>query len=317
MKPFSAGALAAAIVLSLGTSENAPAASVPPPTVKIGATSQQVAPKQGARRRDDLGRRHAPGSADAGPPACRSEARSAQALDAEAPAAANAARRLAAAPAHGAARARHVVVRGFEGSDCIYAPGTSPICYDVVSPRGRPRPAAPPPPPPRTIATSLAAELDLGVGRIGASPAPGVNGLTGDPAWFWLAPAPSSQQLSVSLVGQHVVVVATPDHVTWRFGDGTVRTAGAGVAYRAGQAPAAAVRHAYETRCLPGDRRRLHLLSAGCRDKGYEVEATIHWRVQYTASGRVRESGSLSPRSTTATLTYPVSEARAFLGVHP
>lgn len=317
MKPFSAGALAAAIVLSLGASENAPAASVPPPRVKIGATSQQVAPNKA--------RVGATISVAVTRPAAPTPARP---LAAPKPAPPKSS--TPTPPPLPTLRADSPLLRrteplgpgtswyeGFEGSDCIYAPGTSPICYDVVSPRGRPRPAAPPPPPPRTIATSLAAELDLGVGRIAASPAPGVNGLTGDPAWFWLAPAPSSQQLSVSLVGQHVVVVATPDHVTWRFGDGTVRTAGAGVAYREGPAPAAAVRHAYETRCLPGDRRRLQLLSAGCRDTGYEVEATIHWRVQYTASGRVRESGSVSPRSTTATLTYPVSEARAFLGVHP
>lgn len=326
MKHTAAPALVAALTLTLASSGEA-RPKPPPPKVKIGATSQQISPAT-ARVRAKVTvsvTKPAPPArpaVPARPPAPKPASAKA------APAKRAPAKPRPTPPALPTLRSDSPLLarkqplgrgttwyKGPGGSDCIYIPEATPLCYLRVAP-----PAPPPrrpPPPPRTIATTLAEQLDLTAGRIAASPPPAAAGLTGEASWFWLAPPPSSRQLSVTLSGQRVLVVAAPDSVSWRFGDGVTISAGAGVAYRPGAAPAAAVRHRYETRCLAGDRGRQMRLPSGCRAHGYQVEATVHWRIHYTASGRVSASGSLPARLTTATLAYPVSEARAFLSERP
>jgi hypothetical protein len=58
--------------------------------------------------------------------------------------------------------------------------------------------------------------------------------------------------LSISLRGERVSVSAEPS-IEWRFGDGAALVGGAGRPYAPGPPPAGAIRHLYETRCLPGD----------------------------------------------------------------
>ena len=98
----------------------------------------------------------------------------------------------------------------------------------------------------------------------------------------------------------------------WRFGDDASLRAGAGVPYRPGEPPPGAVRHRYQTRCLPGDRGRSFVLPSCGRD-GYTVEAVVVWQISYRASGPVVRLGALPSRTTATSLIYPVSEARAFL----
>ena len=90
-------------------------------------------------------------------------------------------------------------------------------------------------------------------------------------------------------------------------------TGGAGVPYRAGAAPATAVRHVYQTRCLPGDQGHDPNVLSSCGPNGYTIEALVQWAISYTASGPVAGGGALPSRSTAASIAYPVSEARAFL----
>lgn len=205
-------------------------------------------------------------------------------------------------------------------SQCVAAQeGQVSPCYGVVPgpPEARqtpPRPgSAPPPVNPAAIAGTLSNRLVLVAGRITASPSAHTAGLTGAASWFWLEPSPSPQTLSVSLRGEHVTVSASAASVRWSFGDDSQRLAGPGVPYRPGTAPAGAVLHTYQARCLRGDKGHDPNVLPSCGPDGYRVEATMLWSISYTASGPVSGGGALPSRSTANSTVYPVGEARAFL----
>ena len=196
---------------------------------------------------------------------------------------------------------------GGPGITCVYAPSTSPLCYRISGPT----PTATPGVDPSAVASSIAARLNLAPGTIEASPAGA--GLTGAASWFWLDPAPTGQQATITLAGESVTVAATPT-IDWAFGDGaTLTDAGPGTQYMPGAAPTTAVTHLYQTRCLPGDQGNNASVLPSCRSDGYRVVATVTWHFNYRASGPITETGTLPARMTEAELRYPVSEARAFL----
>lgn len=174
-------------------------------------------------------------------------------------------------------------------------------------------PAAQPPVSPAALAAAAAGRISLSTGGIQASPSVKADGLTGAASWFWLSPAPVSRSVSVSARGERVTVSASVASVRWSFGDGASLLAGPGVPYRLGSAPAGAVRHVYQTRCLPGDQGHDPNVLSTCGPDGYTVEAVTQWTIGYTASGPVAGGGALPSRFTTTSIAYPVSEARAFL----
>ncbi len=196
------------------------------------------------------------------------------------------------------------------GHTCIYMANSVLPCYTVTAGGG----GAPGGPGlnPAAIAAAIAARLDLFPGRIQASPLASRGGLTGADSWFWLAPAPVREVLSLSLRGERVSVSAEPS-VEWRFGDGAAVSGGPGRPYGPGPPPADSIRHNYKTRCLPGDTGRNPYVLPSCSARGYALEALVHWAISFDASGPVAASGSLPSRTTSTGLAYPVSEARAFL----
>ncbi len=196
------------------------------------------------------------------------------------------------------------------GHACVFLGDGSPLCYTVTTAGGGT--AGGPRLNPAAIAAALAARLDLFAGRIQASPSASRGGLTGVHSWFWLAPAPRREGLSISLGGERVSVTAVPS-VEWRFGDGAALFGGPGRPYAPGPPPMDAIRHLYETRCLPGDLGRNPYVLSSCGMHGYSIAALVHWRITFEASGPIVASGSLPSRTTTTGRAYPVSEARAFL----
>ena len=180
------------------------------------------------------------------------------------------------------------------------------MCFLIVS-NGQPTIDA------AAIAASAADQMNLSVAPIEASPNASVQGLTGERSWFWLGRQPSPQRLTVTVGPEQVSVLATPSDVTWLFGDGANRLAGAGVPYQAGEPPADAVVHLYRTRCLPGDQGRDPYVLSRCASNGYQVVAQVTWTFSFTATGPLSTSGSLPARTTRSELSYPVSEARGFL----
>jgi len=194
------------------------------------------------------------------------------------------------------------------GHVCIYAPSSVLPCFTVTGLANGG--AAVAPLSPATIAAHVADRISLSPGELKASPTSA--GLTGAASWFWLDPAPSTQQLSVSLAGESVTVTATPQ-IRWQFGDGSSLDGGAGVAYQPGPVPPAAITHVYDTRCLPGDHGHDPYVLSSCGNNGYQLVATVRWQINYRANGPIAASGTLPSRTTTTSAAYPVSEARAFL----
>jgi len=196
------------------------------------------------------------------------------------------------------------------GHTCVYVADSSPLCYTVAVPGG----GTPgwPGVNPAAIAAAIAARLELFPGRIQTSPSASRGGLTGADSWFWLAPAPRREVLSISLGGERVSVSAEPS-IEWRFGDGAALHGGPGRPYVPGPPPADSIRHGYETRCLPGDTGRNPYVRPSCGARGYALGALVHWTISFEASGPIVASGSLPSRTTSTGLAYPVSEARAFL----
>jgi hypothetical protein len=195
---------------------------------------------------------------------------------------------------------------------CIYAPNGVAPCFHAGAPgTGGGPPTAPPNP--ATLAAQVARRLSLGPGRIEASPSRQVNGLTGAASWFWLSPSPATRSVSASLRGERVTVTAGARNVDWAFGDGSSVATGPGVPYRPGPAPPGAVRHVYQTRCLPGDVGHDPYVLSSCGADGYTVTATLSWGISFTATGPVTTSGNLPSQTTTTAWAYPVSEARGFL----
>lgn len=201
---------------------------------------------------------------------------------------------------------------GGEGQECLYLTEGINTCAgaeEAATPATPARPAVNP----EALAITVVSSLNLGVGKIAVSPSAQTAGLTGAASWFWLEPAPTDQSQSLSLHGEQVTVSAMPASVQWLFGDGLQLTGGAGVPYRAGAVPASAVRHVYETRCLPGDQGHDPNVLASCGPNGYQVQAAVNWTIAYRASGPITTSGTLPARATDTTISYPVSEVRAFL----
>lgn len=196
--------------------------------------------------------------------------------------------------------------RGSAGEECAYVPDASPVCYVVVAPAVTAADVA-------ADAAQAESELDLTIAPIDANPAATVDGLTGAASWFWLTTAPTARHQSVTLNDESVTVTATPGQITWGFGDGSTLSGGAGVPYRDGAVSAGAVTHVYQTRCLPGDQGHDPEVLASCGPDGYTVSAAVAWTISYVATGPLDETGQLTARTTTSTLTYPVSEVRDFL----
>jgi hypothetical protein len=101
--------------------------------------------------------------------------------------------------------------------------------------------------------------------------------------------------------------------VRWSFGDGGSLVGGAGVPYRQGSVATGAIRHVYQTRCLPGDRGHDPNVLSSCGTNGYTVAASVVWAISYQATGPVSAGGALPARTTSTSIAYPVSESRAFL----
>lgn len=195
---------------------------------------------------------------------------------------------------------------------CLYfpeAPGTCPVETPAAEPpRGRRGRAAPIDP--AAIAASIAASMPLLPGEITANPT--TTGWTGVASWFWLEPAPRTVAAVAVLGAERIVVTAQP-YPMWSFGDGAQAGGSAGRPYQRGGDVQGAVRHRYETRCMPGDVGRNPHVSETCTGDGYTVGAAVEWSISFVATGPLEMSGALPSRTTTTSSTYPVNEVRAFL----
>lgn len=156
---------------------------------------------------------------------------------------------------------------------------------------------------PQTLAQQAAAVLELPAPEPRMSPA-------GDqvvqlPVWLWI-PADQWEPQRVSATAGPVTstVTATPTRVTWDMGNGDqVECDGPGTPYqrRYAQRPEA-------TDCRYTYRRS----SAGQPDEVYEVTATVHWELTWTATGAAG-GGDLGPVPMSTTRPVRVTQIQALV----
>ena len=155
-------------------------------------------------------------------------------------------------------------------------------CFTITG-TGNTRPAAPPLTP-ATIAAHVADRLPLSSGEIKTSPP--VRGLTGAASWFWLDPAPATEQLTVSLAGEAVTVTAVPE-VEWQFGDGSGIDGGAGCSVPVGPGPRRTRSRTSTTRAAcRATTAATRTCSRAAASNGYRLVATVSWRISYRPTGR-------------------------------
>lgn len=197
------------------------------------------------------------------------------------------------------------------GQRCAYSATSNGVCFNVAA--GAPGPQGAPRVDPRVLAQLAAQRLTLSPGQIVASPSSRTTGLTGAPSWFWLAPAPATESLTVSGGGERVTVTAVPSRVGWTFGDGGQVDGGPGRPYAKRAAGASSIQHVYRTRCLPGDQGHDPYVLSSCTADGYQVGAGVEWTIGFQAAGPIATAGALPPRTTSTGIAYPVDEVRSFL----
>ena len=197
------------------------------------------------------------------------------------------------------------------GQRCAYSATSNGVCFNVAA--GAPGPQGTPRVDPRVLAQLAAQRLTLAPGQIVASPSSRMAGLTGAPSWFWLAPAPTTESLTVSGGGERVTVTAVPSRVLWAFGDGGQVAGGPGHPYARRASRARSVQHVYRTRCLPGDQGHDPYVLSNCTADGYQVGAGVEWTIGFQAVGPIATAGGLPPRTTATGIAYPVDEVRGFL----
>ncbi len=171
--------------------------------------------------------------------------------------------------------------QGSPGESCIYIPNASPDCYAIVA-SGQARP-----PDLSSVAAALAAQLELGLAPIEASPPATHDGLAGAPSWFWLDNVPSEEQRSLTLDGETVIVTADPSQVNWSFGDRGGPSEGPNILDRAAGVPAYRAVQPPPTRraALPGDQGHDPYVLASCEGErlprerqGTDLDDHLHRR---------------------------------------
>lgn len=130
---------------------------------------------------------------------------------------------------------------------------------------------------PEVLARSAIEQMNLRPVDIGLAPPPGGLGFVGLPVHMWAADtggATWQAESSVSAGAVSVTARAQVQRVDWSMGDGTVVRCGRGTAFGPGRgaAPSPDCGHTY-TRT-----------SAGRPGAAYDVTATSHWRVEWTAT---------------------------------
>jgi hypothetical protein len=165
--------------------------------------------------------------------------------------------------------------------------------------------ATPPPPKtvlpsPETLAALAQSQLALAKPTLESNPAPGLPQLVGVPMWAWVPTGQFAPITATAMVpGESVTATATPDSVTWSWGDGTSTTcSGPGTPYSSGDGPTATsptCGHTYTRDSGIGD---------------FTVSATIIWTVNWAGAG---QTGAFNDLTTTATEAVHVEQSRALV----
>ena len=161
--------------------------------------------------------------------------------------------------------------------------------------------AAPAIPSPAVLGQQAVSQLTLTSPQIVASPATGADQLVGLPTWLWLGQAGWQATTATAAVpGESVTATATPNSVSWSFGDGATSICrGPGTPYTAAQSP---------DKPSPTCGHTYTHSSAGQPDSAFTVTATVSWSVTWTGGG---QNGTVPDLQNTASTALRVADLQS------
>jgi hypothetical protein len=139
---------------------------------------------------------------------------------------------------------------------------------------------------------------------VDSSPAPGKAQVVQLPTWAWMPKAQWAPiSATASVPGESVTATATPNRLSFSWGDGTSSTCqGPGTPYAAGSSDPAA--------SSPTCGHTYRVTSASAPDQQFPVTATLSWKITWAGGG---QSGTFPDLTTATTVHWPVEQVESVL----
>jgi hypothetical protein len=159
-------------------------------------------------------------------------------------------------------------------------------------------------PDPVVLAAQAESKLTLLKPQVDSSPAPGKAQVVQLPTWAWM---PKAQWAPISATatvpGESVTATATPDRLSFSWGDGTSSSCqGPGTPYVAGSSDAST--------SSPTCGHTYRITSASAPDQQFPVTATLSWKITWNGGG---QAGTFPDLATTTTVHWPVEQVESVL----
>ena len=159
-------------------------------------------------------------------------------------------------------------------------------------------------PDPVVLAAQAESKLTLVKPTVDSSPAPGKAQVVQLPTWAWMPKAQWAPiSATASVPGESVTATATPDQLSFSWGDGTSTTCqGPGTPYVAGTSNASA--------SSPTCGHTYRVTSASAADQQFPVAATLSWKIAWNGGG---QAGTFPDLATSTTVRWTVEQVESVL----
>jgi hypothetical protein len=159
-------------------------------------------------------------------------------------------------------------------------------------------------PDPAVLAAQAESKLTLVKPLVDSSPAPGKAQVVQLPTWAWMPKAQwAPVSATASVPGESVTATASPDRLSFSWGDGTSSTCqGPGTPYVAGSSDPSAA--------SPTCGHTYRITSASATDQQFPVTATLSWKITWAGGG---QSGTFPDLATATTVHWTVEQVESVL----
>jgi hypothetical protein len=185
--------------------------------------------------------------------------------------------------------------------DLCQIPGAVAVVTNTLRWQADGKPALPDP---AVLAAQAESKLTLVKPTVDSSPAPGKAQVVQLPTWAWMPRAQWAPiTATASVPGESVTATATPDQLSFSWGDGTSSTCqGPGTPYVAGASDASAA--------SPTCGHTYRITSATAPGQQFSVTATLSWKITWNGGG---QSGTFPDLTTATTVHWPVEQVESVL----
>jgi hypothetical protein len=185
--------------------------------------------------------------------------------------------------------------------DLCQVPGSVAVVTNTLRWQADGKPALPDP---AVLAAQAESKLTLVKPEVDSSPAPGKAQVVQLPTWAWMPRAQWAPiSATASVPGESVTATATPDRLSFSWGDGTSSTCqGPGTPYVAGSSNASG--------SSPTCGHTYRITSASAPGQQFPVTATLSWKIAWNGGG---QSGVFPDLATSTTVHWTVEQVESVL----